>query len=142
MAELITLLTLLIVTVSNIFGLFPIQSLVKSGRFYGAILVTGAVIASIMMHATETKHKLPGLFLAEYSNMFLNIDRVLAYLTGLYGMFLFFTNPNKNVWQIVAPVVGATSCFIGERTENLLLYTLCHVVWHALAYGSLCLVNH
>jgi len=134
--------TLVAVTASNILGLSPIRSLISTNRFYGAGLVTSAVVASVMMHATETKHKLPGLFLAKYSKIFLNIDRAIAYMTGLYGIYLFYTNPVKTIWQVITPVVGAISAFIGERTENLPLYTLAHITWHGLAYESLCLVNH
>ena len=136
------LLTLISVTASNIFGLIPIKSLISTGRYYGASLVSGAVIASCCMHATETKHKLPGLFLAKYSNQFLNIDRVIAYLTGFYGLYLFYTNPTKTPIQVITPLIGAILAFIGEQTDNLLLYTVCHVGWHFLAYLSLNLVNH
>jgi len=135
-------LTLISVTASNIFGIVPIISLIATKRYYGVGLVTSAVVGSIFMHATETKHKLPGLFLAEYSNIFLNIDRVVAYCTGLYGLYLFYTNPTKTITQIITPLIGGALAFAGEQTENLSLYTICHIGWHLLAYIALNLVNH
>jgi len=134
--------TLVTVTASNIVGLVPIYSLLSKKRYYGTLLVSSACLASVFMHATETKHNLSGLFLSKYSNTFLNIDRVIAYLTGIYGMYLFYTNPVKTLPQVVLPVVGGLSCMIGELTGNLSLYTFLHCVWHGLAYYSLHLVNH
>ena len=134
--------TLVSITASNIFGIIPISSLISTKRYYGACLVTSAVLASIFMHATETKHKLPGLFLAQYSKTFLNIDRVIAYITGFYGLYLFYTNPNKTITQAVLSIIGGIASIIGECTENLPLYCACHILWHCSAYGSLALVNH
>jgi hypothetical protein len=131
-----------IVTISNIFALLPIKSLIDNKRYYGAALTGCAAIASIFMHATETKHNLPGLFLAKYSGLFLNIDRVLAYMTGCYGIYLFLTNPEKTALQVLVPVLGAIGCGLGEYTGDLKLYCVCHVFWHFMAYYGLGLVNH
>lgn len=135
-------LTLALITSSNIFGILPIILLIKRQRYSGACIVTCAVISSFFMHATETKHKLPGLFLAKYSNIFLNMDRFFALMTGSYGLYLFWENPMKNIYQIILPMIGAISLGIGESTNNLTIYTITHTIWHILAYGSLCLVNH
>lgn len=134
--------TLVTVTASNVFGIIPIVSLIKTKRYYGTVLVASACVASIFMHATETKHKLSGLFLKKYSKTFLNIDRVIAYLTGFYGLYLFYTNPVKTLPQIIYPVIGAICAFVGEHTNNLPLYTSLHCTWHALAYYGLHLVNY
>ncbi len=135
-------IVLLGVTASNVFGIFPVISLIKTQRYYGVVLTLCAVVAFVFMHATETKHNLPGLFLANYSNIFLNIDRVIAYITGLYGMYMFLTNPSKKLMHIVVPLIGMTACGVGELTNNLVIYTGVHILWHILAYGSICLVNH
>jgi hypothetical protein len=134
--------TLVTVTTSNIFGIIPVYSLIKTQRYYGSLLVSCACIASIFMHATETKHGLSGLFLKQLSKTFLNIDRVLAIMTGVYGLYLFYTNPTKNLYQVILPIFGAMTSFIGEQTMNLPLYTLFHCIWHWCAYYGLYLVNH
>jgi len=134
--------TLITVTASNIFGIIPCISLFNTKRYGGTVLVASACLASVFMHLTETKHGLKGLFLKEYSNMFLNIDRVLAIMTGLYGLWLFYNNPRKNIYQLAFPLIGAISSFVGEQTTNLPLYTFTHCIWHALAYYSLHLVNY
>jgi hypothetical protein len=134
--------TLITISASNIFGIVPIYSLFSKQRYYGTLLVSSACLASVFMHATETKHNLSGLFLNEYSNAFLNIDRFIAYLTGIYGLYLFYTNPVKTLPQVVLPIVGGLASMVGEFTEFLPLYTFLHCVWHGLAYYSLHLVNH
>lgn len=136
------IVTHLIVSGSNIFGFIPIYSLFNSRRYYGSLLVSAAVSASISMHLTETKHNLPGLHLSKYSNQFLWLDRVIAWMTGLYGLYLFYTNPHKTIYQVILPIMGAISSLIGENTMNLALYITTHTIWHGLAYLSLYLVNH
>ena len=134
--------TLGIVTASNVFSLIPIFSFLRTGRYGGALITGCASIASIFMHISETKHELPGLWLAKYSNYFLNIDRFFAGIAGMYGLFLFYTNSNKTTSQVALPLVGSLTLFIGEHTTDLPLYTITHTIWHFIAYYSLALVNH
>jgi hypothetical protein len=134
------IVTLIIVTASDVFALEPILKLYNLQRYYGCSLVTLAMCASIMMHMTETKHNLHGLF-RKYSNYFLNFDRVIACLTGLYGAYLFFTG-DRDIWKVVPLLLGALSAFIGESTNNLYIYMPCHILWHFLAYTSLANVAH
>ena len=89
------------------------------------------------MHMTETKHGLKGSYLTKYSMLCLNIDRFFAYLTGFYGLWLFYDNPNKTIIQVSLPIIGAVCCFVGEQTMNLKLYTGLHCTWHLLAYSAL-----
>lgn len=130
-------LTHLVISSSNILGLIPVYSLFAAERYYGSALVFSAVVASVFMHLTETKHDLQGLYLAEYSNTALWIDRIVAYLTGLYGLYLFYINPVKSIWMIICPLYGAFWGFIGERTRSLPWYMFAHTTWHFFAYLSL-----
>mgnify|MGYP006898474687 CR=1 FL=1 len=133
--------TLVTITASNIFSIIPIRELYCQKRYYGMCLTTCASIASVFMHMTETKHNLKGLCLAKYSKIFLNIDRFLAYLTGFYGLYLFYNNPTKTVSQVIVPLIGGCCAAIGERTENLPLYTTLHTTWHFCAYYGLKLAS-
>ena len=130
--------TLTVVTVSNVFGLLPITSYFMSGRYYGATLVSLAVISSVFMHISETKHKLPGLYFVEYSNTLLNIDRVFTLLVGPYGFYLF--SKKIKIFTLVVAVIGFIASYTGEQTNNLRLYMICHVIWHFCGYLSLYLV--
>jgi hypothetical protein len=94
------------------------------------------------MHATETKHKLPALFWPQHSNKFLTLDRIIAYITGFYGIYLWYINPCKTLSQIIVPIIGGLCGVIGEHTENLLIYTITHTIWHFCGYVGLALVNH
>lgn len=131
-------LTLIIVTCSNIFALIPIQSLIHHGYYGGAILTGLTALASVFMHATETKHQLPGLFWAEHSNLFLNIDRFFAKVLIMYGLWLFYDHPN--LLPVITSIVGLIMLGVGELTYHLPLYTFLHSSWHFLAFYSLYLV--
>lgn len=135
-------LTLIITTASNVAGIIPLVSLFWRERFFGVFIVIMAITASIMMHATETKHRLPGLCFPALSSACLNMDRFFACLAALYGGYLFLTHPSKHIYQVIVPLVAACFAIVGEATENLLLYTLCHSTWHAGAYIGLSLVVH
>lgn len=134
--------TLITVTLSNVFSVIPIKSFINTGRYGGAILTALAGLSSLFMHASETKHRLPGLCLVKYSNLFLNMDRVFAFFTFVYGVGLFITNPCKTIHQLLTPSIGSLCLLAGERTMNLPKYTLLHCMWHFCAFYSLHLVNY
>ena len=50
----------IIVTSNNIVGIIPILTACKYGNCFEILLISGSVLASIMMHISETKHNLPG----------------------------------------------------------------------------------
>lgn len=90
------------------------------------------------MHATETKHGLNPLFLAEYSDLFLNFDRGLAFLTFLYGCYRASDFPLKTLTPIAVQLaVGTIALRLGELTSNLWLYNFLHTIWHFAAFDAL-----
>jgi hypothetical protein len=67
---------------------------------------------------------------------------MIAHITGIYGLYLFLTNPVKTPKQVICTLIGGICGIWGEYTQNLPLYTFLHTIWHGLAYYSLHLVNH
>lgn len=134
--------TLLTVTLSNVFGIIPLITMIQYQRYHGAMLTTIAILASTLMNATETRHKLPGLFLAKYSKNIRNIERTIARITGLYGIYLFYTNPFKTPLQICLPLVGGIALFGSDYVNKLSTYTFFQVFWHASIYITLYLIIH
>jgi len=132
--------TLLLVTASNFLGIVPITALILSGRYYGAGLTTIAMIASIIMNATETRRNMPALCLAKYSKQIRDIERIIAHITGFYGIYLFYMNPTKNMIQVLLPIIGGSALFMSDHVQNLKHYTLLQVFWHFAIYMSLYLV--
>ena len=126
-------------TFTNIFALIPIWKYIVKRDYVGAVLCSCSLVASIGMHISETKHKLPGVHFKKYSNLLLNIDRFFAYLLFEYAVYKFFTKPV--IPSLLEPVAmlgtAVVSVVIGERTEDLTLYTVMHTIWHALSYGTL-----
>jgi len=134
-------LVIIIVSASNIFGIIPLMKLYDDKRYFGMAIVFCAIISSILMHITETKHKLNGLCLVKYSKLFLNTDRFFAIMTFIYGLYLFHRNQNKNMLHVIFIIFGGICSGLGEITNNLFLYTTLHVAWHFIAYYSLRLVS-
>ena len=133
-------ITHLVLSGTNLFSILPISRLIQTQRHKGAALITATAFASFLMHMSERKHRLPGLFLARYSRLFLNIDRVLAWVSAFYGSYLFWENPYKNFIQLMFPLVTLVMGAIGENTKDLQLYCTSHSMFHFLAYYALYLV--
>src|SRR4051812_24815454 len=85
-------ITLVSLTLTNLFALGPIMKFHKLGNKFGVLLSSLSFFASCLMHITDTNHNLKGLFpsLKPYSQMFLNMDRFFSYSLGLYGSYLFY----------------------------------------------------
>jgi len=131
---------LLLITASNFLGIFPIRTLILADRFYGACLTTIATLASIIMNATDSRRNMPALCLAKYSKQIRDVEKVIAHITGFYGIYLFYTNPIKNITQVLVPIIGGSALFASDHVQNLTCYTLLQIFWHFAIYTSLYLV--
>lgn len=113
-------------------------ALVKA-RGMEKIIVGSIMMASTMMHISETKHTLipPISCIQDISNMLLNIDRLVTYTAGPYFIYKFWRLYQEPLVWIFA--VGALALRLGEypikgRLFNYLIYPLLHTVWHACVY--------
>lgn len=126
-----------IVTISNIFGLLPIyksfNNLPRSSLELFLIII--AVIASILMHISETKHNLPGIYLSKYSNYMLYFDRITAYLLVFYMIYKLIHNSLIITGLLILKIITGLLCAIGsEITNNEQEYVFLHCIWHFFAY--------
>jgi hypothetical protein len=72
----------IIVASSNIVGVYGlIKYSIFSKPWY---IVFSAMLASFLMHISETKHNLPGVLFVKYSYLLLWLDRIVAISTSLY----------------------------------------------------------
>lgn len=124
-----------IVSASNIYGLVPIYY--SSG--YHRLWISTVVSASVLMHLSERKHGLPGIYpFNKYSNLFLWCDRIMAYSIVLYSIW----NWPRTLELIttdytVAPImgVGLTSLLLSEGlvcSKGFFAFT--HSIWHVCAF--------
>lgn len=126
----------LIVTLSNIFGIYPIVAAIQTQSTWLIALMIGTVLASVMMHVTETKHGLPGIMWQKYSSIFLNIDRLTAILSTVYSVYKLYVK-----WQVVETSVvifgciGVLSMFVSENVvKSQFWFMITHSIWHWIAY--------
>jgi hypothetical protein len=124
-----------LVAASNLVGLLPIVAGWQRGPLDGLCMAL-VVLASAMMHLSETKHGLPGLLWPQHSLLFLNIDRATAILGSIYALRLFLMRPMHAVPAIAA--VGLAFMFLSENsTTSQNWFAFWHSSWHAIAYGLL-----
>jgi hypothetical protein len=163
-----------IVTCSNIFGIVPLwksikniissfdnksdnkkpKKLKKGTVIIETIIIGTSVIASVLMHISETKHGLPGLFFVSYCNYFLWFDRIVSLSCCFYFGKKFYDKErekaitetgnsslkiigkrilkNKLLYMLIA---AGSCCFISEMiaTTNV-VYATFHSIWHALGF--------
>lgn len=129
-------LTNLVVTLSNLYGILPIYH----APGYYRLWMGGLVTASVLMHLSETKHGLPGIYPFNiYSNSFLLLDRLMAYTPIIYLGYQLLTreNPQPIYDLILSPVaiVGAISVLMSEGLHlGKPFFAITHSIWHICAY--------
>lgn len=140
----------LVVAGTNLLGLVPFAKAYKKRnptwknniRWVEAPLIGGTIIASTLMHLSETKHGLPGICLQSYSNHLLWLDRLFALTTCSYVVYRLYKGWNKNKFkhsEVIAKIIGSLLCnFFSEKVVKKTIYfAILHSCWHGLAYSVL-----
>lgn len=120
-----------IVAASNwIFGYTLLR--IAKGRDYW--LVLAMIMASTLMHISETKHRLPGIYPFNlYAWHFLQLDQWLSYFMMVYGAIYFLFSSMETPWMLI--LLGVLSLNIAERVDyGEVFFMVFHVVWHYIAY--------
>ena len=120
-----------IVSLSNyIFGL-PV--LYAAQQPHQVLLVTMTITASFLMHISETKHNLPGVYpFNQWSQYFLWFDRVMAILSATYVLY------TTGILQLPMATIGFVFLALSERIEwNHAWFAVTHIIWHACAFYML-----
>ena len=146
------------VTLSNVWGL--LLSL-DCDDLVPRLLFQSVAIASVLMHLSETKHKLPGIWpFNQWSGLFLNVDRAMSLVVVLY-LFLFDLHEtwarlvlmflNYRLFSLSVVVGGLVALLIAEnpwvlgrkwsvregKLQGYWLYAASHMLWHYCAYTML-----
>lgn len=102
-------------------------------------LILAAVIASSLMHISETKHKLPGVApFRRLSAEFLWLDRGMVLIAAGYYAHKMLSHGLPIPWFPLT--VGSFCLFLSEWMEyGPLWFAVTHCAWHACAYMIMCL---
>ena len=121
-----------------IFGIIPlIYSLLKKDK-EATIFIFSAILASTLMHLSDNKGGRSSLLFEKYSKLFLNIDRVVAWssiIWGLYRIYNYSIHLIMIQWYILA--IGFIFNGLSELLVNPISHTITHGIWHACAYYGL-----
>lgn len=120
-----------IVSLSNyVFGL-PV--LYAARQPHQVLLVTMTIAASFLMHISETKHGLPGVYpFNQWSWYFLQFDRVMAIASGGYVLY------KTGIMQLPMATIGFVILALSERVERgHAWFAVTHILWHACAFYML-----
>jgi len=127
---------------SNLFGIIPLSISLYHKSYYEALLIFGAMFASILYHISETHHNLTGLIFTKYTNYLLFIDRIFAIIALVYGVYLIYIN-NYIYYSIISIniIIGIFALLFSELFGNYpIIYTLFHCIWHCIAFIILALI--
>lgn len=120
-----------LVTLSNIIGVI--------GIFYCSglkqLVLILSVVGSILMHLSEQKHGLPGIYpFNVYSKELLWLDRIGAYIAAIYALF-FIANVTGTILIMIC--FAALCIFIAEVviSTQWIYYIIFHSIWHFLVYS-------
>ncbi len=128
---------IVIATTNIVFGVFPLMKLIDTNRYCGFILTCFAIIAATLMNITRDS---PNLCSTKYIKIFKYFDKLMAHIIAFYCMYLFYTNPNKNITQIITPISGLIILQLCDSIKNFKIFSIMQIIWHAFAYGSIYLV--
>jgi hypothetical protein len=113
------------------------------------------MIASVIYHLAETKHKLPGFpILNKYAYHLLNLDRLCAIGAGSFIISRLYNFPYLLSYKLVLiGIVGFVGLAYSEKStiaKNIFNnndinisyteFTISHIIWHLCAFKSLAMV--
>lgn len=123
---------------SSLLGAPAVLEFWRRESWLGASIALYAVVATALMHVSETKHGLvPPEPWKSYSTVFLNMDRVGSYVAVIFCLYSLWpidvVNP-VHVRLLLLTIFGAVCLRVGEWTDHLVLYLVTHLVWHGIAF--------
>lgn len=131
----------LLLALSNVVGIPLIYKLHKAKKYVDAFLVSGSTLASILQHLSDVKHSQIGLWpFRIFASYFLNLDRVMCLMTGLYlfrRVPLSLKKTNVGAYFGLGMIMlGFSEQWFGPK-EMMIEFLLCHSAWHLCAYKVL-----
>jgi hypothetical protein len=135
----------LIVSLSNLYAVIPITRLIAYEEYFGAFIVSMAMISSTAYHMVETnKHHMMGMGKYYGEQILLNLDRFFAIISTLYiivhfpigltsGQFIGFA-----ICGSIALGVSEIPHYVKQFEMNypygMHLYVVSHIIWHITAF--------
>src|ERR1700678_3378373 len=98
---------------TNVLGLFSVGKLFMLNQYRGSLLVFGSVIMSTVMNSLSCCP-----YINRFSKQICDGEKVVALTTGCYGLYLFYANPFKTLWQVILPVIGLCVFYGKEYVED------------------------
>ena len=130
----------LLVAWSNIYGI-PVLAMTiiePSMPLWTVFMMAFMVSASTLMHLSEVKHGLPGIYpFNMYSTLFLWGDRISAFVCASVISYIIITNQNWGLLMFASS--GLLLGGLSELASDKILFMCLHIVWHFVAYISLML---
>lgn len=121
----------LIVAASNVLG---IPGLLSASGWHHRLVTLLVMVASTLMHLSETKHSLVGIRpLNRWSSLFLNLDRLMAVL----ALAFYACTIPLHVWHQALPIglFGLLMSALSEWVEGgYVWFTITHCLWHISVY--------
>lgn len=124
-----------ILALSNVIGLYPF---IASKSLLSQLVIAFVMVASAVMHMSETRHGYDGGDLEDMSDTLFKADRIVACVAAAYYLPSLIFSPYFVQLAIIF-TIGVSLMLIGEyRTRssvhNLLIYPVCHLLWHFIIY--------
>lgn len=125
----------LLVAASNVLGVPALAKFITRGQYWNAAMTTAIIAASTLMHLSERKHRLPGVYpFNRYSQVFLNIDRVLTIIgMGWFG-YQYWWQASLGMW--IEAFTGMAFLRYSEWLPGP-EYATPHIIWHFVVYDLL-----
>jgi hypothetical protein len=98
------------------------------------------IISSFLMHISETKHGLVGIYpFNKYSWHFLQLDRIFAIFSVIVVLCILYERWNKTSTKLI--LFGCVGLFLNMLSENLFRdnitgFVVTHSLWHWIAYTT------
>lgn len=132
----------IIVACSNFYAFKHIN---KFNRYSVNILFLSALTASFLMHISETKHNLPGVYPFNlYTNLFLWADRTIAILCMFLGLIKCLRDHRLIKIKGSEFLLGLIMLCISENVQMdkyNILFSITHCIWHFCAYDCLSVIS-
>lgn len=137
----------ILVSLSNLYGLFSLIQFYKNREYLNLFLVTCAMVSSILYHLAESKkHNMAGIYLLKpYEKILLNLDRFFATMaiivfTTKYWIIIFNYSPIIQIIPfglfclILSEFPNYIPVTIFSKPISKIIFIISHSIWHIYAF--------
>jgi uncharacterized membrane protein len=120
-------------------NLIALPTIIHTQHYLNKVIVIFAMVASILMHLSEKKHNLSGIHpFNRFAWLFLQIDRVVALISGLYVLYMV---PAFTPKLLAIGIAGLSCMAISEHiAKEINWFVFWHTCWHICAFCAMYVV--